>query len=123
MGLLTLSRLVIPPFILVGVYCLHILSEANGTFPLVVEHQEKRLLPTTATTAVARPPFAESFTGFDPPDGLLSTLVVFFWPLVDGENPGASLLTFLFGGQIVALLAATTLEASRKANKGRIISL
>lgn len=122
MALLTLSRIIIPPFILVGIYCLHIFGEANGTFPLIVTHQEKRQLPTTAATVV-RPTFAESFTGFDPPDGLLSILVVFFWPLVNGENPGASLLSFLFAGQVVAHLAVVTLEASRKANIGRVISL
>ncbi|KAK6387391.1 hypothetical protein LTS17_000659 [Exophiala oligosperma] len=121
MSLLTLSRIIIPPFVFVGFYCLHLFGEANGTFPLIVAHQEKRQLPTTA--AVGRPAFAEGFTGVDPPDGLLSILVVFFWPLVDGENPGASLLTFLFGGQIVAFLAVVTLEASRNANKGRIITL
>ena len=122
MALLTFARVIIPGFILLGVQCLHIFGEANGTFPQIISFRDKRQLPTPASSST-KATFPESFTGLDPPDGLLSTLVVFFWPLVDGSSPGASLISFLFAGQAVALLTAITLEASRTANHSRIVSL
>jgi len=121
MALLTLSRVIMPSLILLGGYSLHIFSDSNGLFPQIVSYRSKNILPTPTTSTVAS--FPESFTGYDPPDGLLATLLVFFWPLVNGENPGAGLISFLFAGQAVAIWTAVVLEASRKGNRGRIISL
>lgn len=123
MALLTFARVIIPGFILLGVQCLHIFGEANGTCPQIISFRDKRQLPTPTSSGTNTSTFPESFTGFDPPDGLLSTLVVFFWPLVDGSSPDASLISFLFAGQAVALLTAIALEASRTANHSRIVSL
>ena len=121
MALLTLSRVIIPGLVLLGGYSLHVFSEANGLFPQIVTYRSKHTLPTPTASTVAS--FPAGFTGLDPPDGILATLLVFFWPLVDGENPGASLFGFLFAGQAVAVWTATVLEGSRKANRGRLISL
>ncbi|KAK4940217.1 hypothetical protein LTR10_019646 [Elasticomyces elasticus] len=121
MALLTVSRVVTPALILLGGYCLHGFSTANGLFPAVESLKSKHQLPSSGSL-ISKPSFPNSFTGLDPPDGILATLLLFFWPLLDGANPGASLFSFLFAGQGVALLSAIVLEASRKANKGRIIS-
>lgn len=121
MALLTISRLITPFLILLGGYSLHVFSESNGLFPQIASYRSKHVLPTPTTSTVES--FPTAFTGLDPPDGLLGTLLVFFWPLVDGENPGASLVSFLFVGQAVAAWTATVLEGSRKGNKGRLISL
>ena len=121
MALLTVSRALVPSLILLGGYCLHVFSEANGLFPQIVSYRSMTTLPTPTTWSATS--FPETFTGYDPPDGLLSTLLVFFWPLVDGENPGASLISFLFAGQAVAVWTAVVLEGSRKGNRGRVVSL
>ena len=122
MALLTFSRVVTSALILLGGYCLHGFSTTNGLFPAVESLKAKHQLPSSGTFTSSLK-FPNSFTGFDPPDGLLATLLLFFWPLLDGANPSASLYAFLFAGQGVALLSAIILEASRLANKGRIITL
>ncbi|KAI1609148.1 hypothetical protein EDD37DRAFT_140783 [Exophiala viscosa] len=121
MALLTFSRVVTPALIFLGGYCLHGFSTTNGLFPAVESLKSKHQLPSSGSL-ISKPSFPNSFTGFDPPDGLLATLLLFFWPLLDGSNPAASLYGFLFAGQGVALLSSIILEASRKANKGRIIA-
>ena len=49
--------------------------------------------------------------------------IAFFWPCVDGENPGLSLACYVFAGQWIAGWALITMEGYRAGNKGRVISL
>jgi hypothetical protein len=121
MALLTLSRVTIAALIGLGFASLHLFGESNTLFPQIVEHRTKHLLPTHSKWTTTS--FPTSFAGYDPPDGLLATLLVFFWPVVDGENPGASLIGFVFVGQAVAMWIVMVLEGLRKGNAGRVISL
>lgn len=121
MAFLTLSRIAVAGLIGLGVASLHLFGESGGLFPQIVENRAKGVLPTHSSWT--KTTFNTSFTGYDPPDGILATLLIFFWPLVDGENPAPSLIAFLFAGQAVAVWTIYVLEGSRKANQGRIISL
>lgn len=121
MALLIISRGAIAGLIGLGVVSLHVFGESGGLFPQIVDNRTKGVLPTHRTWA--RTTFDNSFTGYDPPDGLLATLLVFFWPIIDGENPAASLIGFVFAGQTVAVWTIYVLEGWRKINQGRIISL
>lgn len=122
MALRTISCLTIAGLAILGGYSLHVFGENNGLFPAIVNLRSKHVLPTSSETATVIS-FPETFTGYDPPDGLLATLLVFFWPFVDGSNPGGSLLGVLFAGQTVAVWTAAVLEGSRMANKWKIVSL
>lgn len=121
MSLLNMSRLTMAGLIGLGVVSLHIFGESNTLFPQIVQHREKHLLPTHSTWTTTS--FPTSFTGYDPPDSILKTLVVFFWPVVDGENLGTSLVGFVFAGQAIAIWIVMVLEGHRKGNSGRLISL
>lgn len=121
MALLTLSRVTIAALIGLGIASLHLFGESNTLFPQIVEHRTKHLLPTHSTWTTTY--FPTSFTGYGPPDELLATFLVFFWPVVDGENPSTSLIGFVFAGQAVAIWIALVLEGLRKGNAGRVISL
>ncbi|KIV97667.1 hypothetical protein PV10_01384 [Exophiala mesophila] len=120
MALLNISRIALTGLIGLGVASLHIFGESNGLFPTIVDFRTRGILPTHHTWTKST--FDTSITGFDPPDGLLATLLVFFWPLLDGENPAASLISIVFGGQAVAIWSVYVLEGWRKINQGRVIS-
>ncbi|KEF56952.1 uncharacterized protein A1O9_07142 [Exophiala aquamarina CBS 119918] len=120
MALLTLSRGAVAALIGLGFASLHLFGESNTLFPTIVEHRDKHLLPTHNTWTTKS--FPTSFTGYDSPDSLLSTLLVFFWPIVDGENPAASLIGFVFGAQGVAFWTVMVLEGLRNMNSGRVVS-
>lgn len=76
-----------------------------------------RVLP--GTTA----PLRTSYTGIYRLDQQLAALCLFFWQLVDGSQPNASLLSFHFAGQIAAGWGILTMEKLRSGNRGRIIAL
>ena len=120
MALLTVSRVILPALVVLGFAGLHLFGESNTLFPQIVELRGKHVLPTHSSWTKTY--FPTSFVGYDPPDGLLATLLVFFWPVVDGEHPGMSLLSALFAGQGAALWTVFVLEAMRKGNSGRVIS-
>lgn len=67
-------------------------------------------------------PFNVSFTGISRVDQHLAVLLTFFWPLVDGSRPDASLHSFYFAGQGVAIWTATVVEGLRKRNRGLFVS-
>jgi len=121
MALLAISRVTVAALIGLGFASLHLFGESNSLFPTIVEYRDKHLLPTHSTWA--KTSFPTSFTGYDPPDGLLSTLLVFFWPTVDGEHPATSLISFVFVAQGVAFWIVMVLEGLRNANSRRVISL
>lgn len=124
--LLSLSRLVTLCLTVLGAYALHVFSEQNTLYPQIVSHRSAHTLPTGeggASTITNTATFPDSFTGIEAIDTFLSTLLVFFWPLVEGTDVPGSLVGFLFAGQAVAGWTATVLEASRTANRGRVVSL
>ena len=84
-----------------------------------MEHvrDETGLLPGT------KEPVLTSYTGIELIDYELTVLTVFFWELVDGSRPDASLYCYHFLGQIFSAWSLLMIESLRKGNKWRIISL
>lgn len=76
-----------------------------------------RVLPGTDA------PLERSYTGIGKLDYQLTVLALFFWELVDGSRPNASLLCFHFAGQITAGWGLLMMEGLRKGNRGRFVSL
>lgn len=102
-----------------GFYFTWYLYLHNGTYDHMVHVRDvgPRILP--GTTA----PLRTVYTGIGWIDYQLTVLCLFFWELVDGSQPNASLLCFHFAGQIVAGYGLLMIEKSRSGNKGRIITL
>lgn len=68
-------------------------------------------------------PFEEVFTGIPRIDQHLAVLLTFFWPVVDGSRVDASLHSFYFAAQGIAIWMATLIEGLRVGNKRRMVSL
>jgi hypothetical protein len=103
-----------------GAGTLHGLSVRNGLYDLIERHKTQGILPNGIDE-----PYKTHFTGVGPLDDLLSTLVLFFWPVVTkaGGGAGLNLLGVLFAGQGCAALTMLLIEGMRKGNEGRVVSL
>jgi len=112
----TLSKASLLVLTLFGGWCLHGFSTSNSFFETITSLNEQALLPNGRS-------YHNVFTGVAPVDGLLSTLLTFFWPVVDGEHPDLCLTGILFGGQAVAAWTLTMLEGMRRGNSWRVVSL
>lgn len=102
-----------------GFYSTWYLFLNNGTFDHMIHVREigPRVLP--GTTA----PLKTWYTGIARLDHQLTALCLFFWQLVDGSRPDASLLCFHFAGQMSAGWGLLMMEKLRFGNRGRIIAL
>ena len=76
-----------------------------------------RLLPNTKAT------LKTSYTGIASIDYELTGLILFFWEIVDGSLPQASLLAFHFSGQFYAAICLLMIEGYRRGSRGKLISL
>ena len=76
-----------------------------------------RLLPGT------KEPLKTRYIGIEMIDYQLTGLDLFFWELVDGSRPNASLFCYHFAGQVFSGWALLLIESMRHANLWRIISL
>ena len=103
----------------VGFYFTWYMWLNNGTADRMARIRDvgPRILP--GTTA----PLRTSYTGIKPIDYQLTVLCLFFWELIDGSQPNASLLCFHFAGQLAAGWGLLMVEKLRSGNKGRIITL
>jgi hypothetical protein len=112
---LTLAALAV-----LGAGTLHGLSIRNGLYDLIERHKTQKILPGSVDE-----PYNTRFTGIAPLDDLLSTLLLFFWPVVTqgGGAAGLSLLGIVFAGQSCASLTMILIEGMRKGNEGRLSSL
>ena len=99
---------------ILGGYCLHGFATTNGLYDAIKNLNGKSTLHDGT-------PYSNTFTGtaLDRP---LSTILTFFWPVVDGSQPDLSLASLLFGGQFVAAWTVTMLEGMRKGNHWRLAS-
>ena len=100
-----------------GWYALYGFGYNNGSLPMVSEQRRTGLLGDTGIS------YNHSFTGVPRVDQHLNILLTFFWPLVDGTRPDASLHSFYFAGQGIAIWMATQIESLRKGNRWRVVSL
>jgi hypothetical protein len=123
MSLITFSRLTTIALAGLGFMALHGFGERNTFIPQLTAHIEKGQLPMPTSWTGSTESIPESFTGVGPVDNLLKGVLVFFWPAVDGQNPGLSLFGFLFGGQGVAMWTITMLEGWRAGNSSSFIRL
>lgn len=102
-----------------GFYSTWSLLMNNGTVDQMIHIRDvgPRLLPGT------QEPIKTSYTGIELVDSQLGVLALFFWEMVDGSRPNASLFCFYFGGQLAAGWSLLILEGLRNGNRWRIISL
>ena len=102
----------------IGVYFVWIMAERNGTIAHIrdIRTVGPHVLPGTQA------PLKENYTGFEAVDNQLIVLALFFWEIVDGSQPHASLLAFRFGGQIATIWGLIMIEGMRFGNKGKFIS-
>lgn len=114
---LTLTKTILLLISLYGWYALYIFGYKNGSLSMVSTQRESGRLGDTSVT------YNESFTGIPRIDQHLNVLLTFFWPLVDGSRPDASLHSFYFAGQGIAVWVATVIEGLRRGNKWHTISL
>lgn len=100
-----------------GVYFTWYLYMNNGTYDRIVRDRNAvpLILPGTAA------PLKIIYTCIGWIDDQLIVLCLFFWELVNGSQPNASLLCFHFAGQIAAGYGLLMIEKSRSGNKGRRI--
>ncbi|KAI5198087.1 hypothetical protein E4T38_07688 [Aureobasidium subglaciale] len=68
--------------------------------------------------------YATEFTQWRTLDIFLKSLLTLFWPMVNGTQPGSSLMCFYFAGQGIAAWILTAIEGQRRGHKdnSRLIS-
>ena len=114
--LLNTARVLLIVLALIGGYCLHGFSDANGLYPALTKLREGAVLDDGTI-------YDGKFTGVPQFDGLLAVLLTFFWPVANGKHPYLSAHCVLFAGQFVAAWTVTVLEGYRRENLWRIASL
>ncbi|KAI9682380.1 MAG: hypothetical protein M1817_000434 [Caeruleum heppii] len=109
--------LAVLPF--VAYYCVISLASRNGLSAALdgISVAKEPTLP--GTTA----PLTTHFTGVPAIDHTLVVLITFFWPLLDGRSPAASLQAFHFEGQFLSTAVVLELEARRAGNRWTAFSL
>lgn len=102
-----------------GFYGTWILLINNGTAEMMAHIRDigPRLLPGTKEV------LKTSYTGFGWIDYQLTVLTCFFYGLVDGSMPQASLQAFHFAGQFPAAYIIAMMEGMRKGNRGKLVTL
>lgn len=105
--------------LLIGFYTTWYLISYNDTAELMrdVQVHGPRTLPGT------KAPLKRAYTGIEVFDHELTVLTLFFWEVVDGSMPDASLFCFGFAGQAVAAWTIIYIEGRRSGNRWRVISL
>lgn len=68
-------------------------------------------------------PLKKIYTGIRPIDYQMTVLTLFFYNIVDGTHPHASLQAYQFAGQLTAGWSLLIMESIRQSHRGRIISL
>ncbi|CAD0100679.1 unnamed protein product [Aureobasidium mustum] len=91
----------------------------NGTFALTRESSLQNRLPGTGEE------YATEFTRWRWLDEFLRGILTIFWPMVNGTQPGSSLMCFYFAGQGIVAWILTALEGQRRVNEEnwRVVSL
>ena len=111
----TISRVTWLSLSLLGAATLHGISTKSGFYDLVESYKKKSVLGDGTL-------YNGKITTVAPIDDFVGVLIQFFWPCVDGNDPGLSLLSFLFGGQATSFVAISLLDALRAGNKGKLVS-
>lgn len=84
----------------------------NGFLELMANsYRARRLSETTEPLQ-----YNMTNTGFDE---LLGNLIVFYWPVLNGDHPALSLQAFYFSGPIVAMWTVIQVESWRDSSRSR----
>ena len=102
-----------------GFYATWYLLLNNGTTGHMTKIRDvgPRLLPGT------KEPLKTTYVGVEKIDYQLTVLDLFFWELVNGSRPDASLFCYHFAGQVFSGWALLVIESMRNANLWKSISL
>ncbi|KAJ6098824.1 hypothetical protein N7467_000359 [Penicillium canescens] len=95
-------------------YAIFYFSYINGLDELGKTAVESGKLPSI------NEPLRSVYTGVEPVDKLLTLLTTFFYPSLDGSNPGLLLHSIGFSGTFGAAWTLVVLESWRKGNTGTI---
>jgi hypothetical protein len=95
-------------------YAIFYFSYINGLDALGRESIESGKLPGV------NEPLRTVYTGIEPVDHLLALLTTFFYPSLDGQNPGLLLHSIGFSGTFGATWTLVVLESWRKGNAGTV---
>lgn len=109
-GLIRGAQIVLVLLICFGYYSTWGLLHKNGTLKLMESMRDagSYMLPGSN-----KGPLRRTYTGLASVDYQLAVLAIFFWEMVDGSRPGASLLCFHFAGQIGAAYMILQIESLR----------
>ncbi|OGE52758.1 hypothetical protein PENARI_c009G11600 [Penicillium arizonense] len=97
-------------------YAIFYFSYINGLDELGKRAVESGKLPSI------NEPLRSVYTGVEPVDKLLTLLTTFFYPSLDGSNPGLLLHSIGFSGTFGAAWTLVVLESWRKGNTGTIVA-
>ena len=89
----------------------------NGTADHTAHSRKLGLLPGT------KEPVRTVYTGVPAIDHQLTFLTLFFWEIVDGSNPSASLFSFYFATQVACGWGLLMVESQRHSNRWSLLSL
>ena len=89
----------------------------NGTADHMAHSGKIQLLPGT------KEPVRTVYTGIPVIDYQLTVLTLFFWEIVNGSNPSASLFCFYFATQVACGWGLLMVEGLRHGNRWSLISL
>ncbi|KAI9367662.1 hypothetical protein BJX61DRAFT_283399 [Aspergillus egyptiacus] len=110
------AKLLLPLLSAFVFYAIFYYAEGNGTNKLVLESIAAGKLPASDA------PLRTVYTGIDPLDQLLTVLIVFFWPTVDGENLSLLVHSIGFSGTFGSAWVLVCMEAWRKGNAWTVAS-
>lgn len=113
------TTILLPALAAAGVVTTMVFSVNNGMFPKITEIIED---PNATTFPGTDVPFSREWTGVAALDKQLTVLLIFFYQLLDGKYPSATLQVVHFFGQMGSFWTLIQLEAKREGNKGRIIA-
>ena len=118
-SLINATKLVLLLLCAVGYYATWHLLLNNGTTEHMTHMRDSgpHLLPGTDQ------PLKTVYTGLKALDYQLTVLALFFWELVDGSLPDASLFCFHFATQVACGWGLLMVEGLRHGNRWRVISL
>ena len=100
-----------------GYYTTWYFLSNNGTANHLAYTRKLQLLPGTEE------PVRTVYTGVPAIDDQLTVLTLFFWEIVNGSNPSASLFCFYFATQVACGWGLLVMEGSRHGNRWNLVSL
>lgn len=103
----------------IGYYATWYILLNNGTSDQMAHIRDigPRILPGT------NEPIKTVYVGIRAIDYQLTVLALFFWELVDGSRPAASLFCFHFATQVACGWSLLMIEGLRRGHRWKIISL